>query len=190
MFLVSTKMLVAEKGTTDFTVQEVVDRSKQSLRSFYQHFVGKNELLLALLEDAMAQVAAGIQEVTAAIDDPLERLRLAVDTLYEQSNPAPSVQRQLFTEFGLQLLVTHPAQVSTASLPLLTVFTELIEHAAADGAIPVGRPRRQAALVMQTVMFATQGNSHAQPLTAVEVWQFCLGGITGGTPRATDVTAE
>src|SRR5262245_39537098 len=33
--------LMDEKGTTDFTIQEVVDRSEQSLRSFYLYFDGK-----------------------------------------------------------------------------------------------------------------------------------------------------
>jgi AcrR family transcriptional regulator len=46
------RAIITEKGNTDFTVQEVVDRSRQSLRSFYQHFDGKHELLLALFEDA------------------------------------------------------------------------------------------------------------------------------------------
>jgi hypothetical protein len=42
----------ADAGTvdTDFTVLEVVERSKTSLRSFYQHFSTKDELLLALID--------------------------------------------------------------------------------------------------------------------------------------------
>ena len=37
----------------EFTVQEVVDRSGQSLRTFYQYFAGKHELLLALFEESI-----------------------------------------------------------------------------------------------------------------------------------------
>ena len=37
----------------DFTVQEVVERSGQSLRLFYQYFGGKHELLLALFEESV-----------------------------------------------------------------------------------------------------------------------------------------
>src|SRR3984957_10715854 len=51
-FLDAAQSIITDKGTTDFTVQEVVDVSRQSLRSFYQHFDGKHELLLALFEDA------------------------------------------------------------------------------------------------------------------------------------------
>ncbi len=52
-FLDAAQAVITDKGTTDFTVQEVVERSSQSLRSFYQHFDGKHELLLALFEDAL-----------------------------------------------------------------------------------------------------------------------------------------
>ena len=49
-FLDAAFELIDEKGTTEFTIQEVVDRSKQSLRSFYEYFDGKDELVLALFE--------------------------------------------------------------------------------------------------------------------------------------------
>src|SRR5256885_8216126 len=52
-FLDAAQALITATGSTDFTVQQVVDASKQSLRSFYQHFDGKHELLLALFEDAL-----------------------------------------------------------------------------------------------------------------------------------------
>ncbi|MEU9288577.1 TetR/AcrR family transcriptional regulator [Streptomyces sp. NPDC048275] len=183
-FLDSAQELIAEKGTTDFTVQEVVDRSKQSLRSFYQHFDGKHELLLALFEDALATSAVALREAAAAESDPLQRLRAAVETLYEQSHPSPGVQRPLFSDFALQLLVKHPDQVAMAHIPVLTVFTELIAQAAEAGLIATGKPRRQAALVMQTIMFAAQAHgvpaeSHAHPVTSEEIWEFCLGGISG-----------
>lgn len=189
-FLDSAQALIAERGTTDFTVQEVVDRSKQSLRSFYQHFDGKHELLLALFEDELSTSAAEIREASIEVADPLQRLRAGIEALYVRSYPNPGVKRPLFNDFALQLLVKHPAQVATAHLPLLAIFTELIEGAADAGAIPAGKARRQASLVMQTVMFAAQANgvpadSHAHPVTAEEVWQFCLGGLSGAPAHAT-----
>src|SRR5690242_17522451 len=50
-FIQTATELLSETGRTDFTVQELVERSKTSLRSFYQHFGSKDELLLALFED-------------------------------------------------------------------------------------------------------------------------------------------
>ena len=53
-FMGSALAILGETGRTDFTVLEVVERSKTSLRAFYQHFATKDELLLALVEKIMA----------------------------------------------------------------------------------------------------------------------------------------
>src|SRR6201987_2752802 len=68
-FLDAAQVIITEKGTTDFTVQEVVDRSRQSLRSFYQHFDGKHELLLALFEDALRRATHQIAAAASGHDD-------------------------------------------------------------------------------------------------------------------------
>ncbi|MFI7361312.1 TetR/AcrR family transcriptional regulator [Streptomyces sp. NPDC050149] len=190
-FLDAAQELIADKGTTDFTVQEIVERSRQSLRSFYQHFNGKHELLLALFEDALSKSAAEIREKSTAQRDPLERLRVAVDLLYQSSMPRDGQQSPLFTDFAIQLLVSHPDQVATAHLPLLSFFTELLEEAVEAGLAVTPKPRRTASLIMQTAMFTAQApaapvGSHPSPISAEEVWEFCLGGISGPTRHATD----
>ncbi|MFK0109381.1 TetR/AcrR family transcriptional regulator [Streptomyces sp. NPDC091217] len=194
-FLDAAQELIADKGTTDFTVQEVVERSRQSLRSFYQHFDGKHELLLALFEDALSTSAAQIREKAAAGQDPLERLKIAVDLLYDSSTPREGQQSPLFTDFAIQLLVTHPDQVASAHLPLLAYFTELVEEAVEAGQAVTAKPRRTASLIMQTAMFTAQApaapvGAHPSPITAEEVWTFCLGGLRGpGTTQGPATTA-
>ncbi|MEX3105806.1 MULTISPECIES: TetR/AcrR family transcriptional regulator [unclassified Streptomyces] len=188
-FLDAAQELIAGKGTTDFTVQEVVERSRQSLRSFYQHFDGKHELLLALFEDALSRSAGEIREAAAAGRDPLEKLRIAVELLYRCSEPRPGAQSPLFTDFAIQLLVTHPDQVATAHLPLLGFFTELVEEAVAAGQATAPKPRRVASLIMQTAMFTARApaapvGAQPSPISAEEVWAFCVGGITGAPAAA------
>lgn len=56
-FIKTAVEILGETGRTDFTVQEVVTRSKTSLRAFYQHFSSKDELLLALFDRTMSQTA-------------------------------------------------------------------------------------------------------------------------------------
>ncbi|MEU5344067.1 TetR/AcrR family transcriptional regulator [Streptomyces sp. NPDC020766] len=187
-FLDGAQALITEKGTTDFTVQEVVERSKQSLRSFYQHFDGKHELLLALFEDSLSRCAEEIRTATAAKKKPLERLRVAVELLYKESQPRANKQSALFTDFAMQLLASHPAQVTAAHIPLLDVFTELVEQAVESGDAHAAKPRRLAALLMQTAMFTAQtpgvpADSNATSVTAKEVWEFCLGGLVGAGVR-------
>jgi AcrR family transcriptional regulator len=182
-FLDAAQAIITEKGTTDFTVQEVVDRARQSLRSFYQHFDGKHELLLALFEDALLGATEQIRAAAAGPADPLERLQVAVQLLFELCRPDPAAQRPLFTDFAPQLLLTHPGEVKAAHAPLLALFTELLTEVEAAGELRSStKPRRAAALTMQTVMFIAQSNGVPQdetghPISADEVWDFIAHGI-------------
>src|SRR5258708_2854116 len=136
-FLDAAQAIIIEKGSTDFTVQEVVDRSRQSLRSFYLQFDGKHELLLALFEDALSRSAEQIRAATSGQKDPLEALKVAVTLLFESSRPDPTAKRPLFTDFAPRLLVSHPFEVNIAHAPLLALLTELMEAAG-----EAGGPRR------------------------------------------------
>ncbi len=158
-FLDAAQAIIIEKGSTDFTVQEVVDRSRQSLRSFYLQFDGKHELLLALFEDALSRSADQIRAATAGEEDPLERLKVAIQLLFESSRPDPAAKRPLFTDFAPRLLVSHPSEVKVAHAPLLALFAELMEEASAAGQLREGiNPKRMAAMTMQTVMFVAQSS--------------------------------
>jgi AcrR family transcriptional regulator len=183
-FLDAAQAVITEKGSTDFTVQEVVDRSRQSLRSFYQHFDGKHELLLALFEDALGRATEQIRAAAQGQADPLDRLRVAVELLFELSRPDPAARRPLFTDFAPQLLLAHPAEVRSAHSPLLALLTELLTEADGAGALRAdASPRRAAALTMQTVMFVARSagvsDQELPATTASEVWEFCAKGFAG-----------
>jgi AcrR family transcriptional regulator len=189
-FLDAAQTVITEKGTTDFTVQEVVDCSRQSLRSFYQHFDGKHELLLALFEDALRRATLQIAAAAEAKPDPVEALRTAVQLLFELSRPDPAARRPLFTEVAPQLLLTHPAEVRRAHAPLLDLLTTLVTGGVAAGKLRDDvDPRRTAALTMETVMFTAQtsgsarlsdngGGSGDRSVDADEIWDFVAHGIT------------
>jgi AcrR family transcriptional regulator len=183
-FLDAAQVIITEKGSTDFTVQEVVDRSQQSLRSFYQHFDGKHELLLALFEDALRRATDQIRAAATGQAEPVARLKVVVELLFELSRPDPAARRPLFTDFAPQLLLTHPTEVRVAHAPLLALLTELLAEAEAEGVLRAGvTPRRAAALTMQTVMFVAQSadisDEELPVITAEEVWEFCAKGFAG-----------
>jgi AcrR family transcriptional regulator len=184
-FLDAAQALITKTGSTDFTVQQVVDASKQSLRSFYQHFDGKHELLLALFEDALRRATDQIKAAATAQEDALDRVKVAVQLLFELSRPDPAAQRPLFTDFAPRLLSSHPAEVRGAHAPLLALLTELLTEAGEAGELRTGvNPRRAAALTMQAVMFVAQSagvsDEEGLPvLNADEVWDFCSRGFAG-----------
>jgi len=186
-FLDAAFELIDEKGTADFTIQEVIDRSQQSLRGFYQYFDGKDELLLALFEDSILESAADLSEAIEGESDPLARLRAFTIRLHEWCEPvtAPrtrgSHNRRPISEFTVQLAVAHPERVKAATEPVSRMLLELIEEAKAAGAIHVPDARRAAALMQQTVMYSWFGNRLIQDprmrLSAEETWEFCLHGL-------------
>ncbi|MGW4324981.1 TetR/AcrR family transcriptional regulator [Nocardia sp. NPDC004573] len=188
-FLDAAQAIITEKGSTDFTVQEVVDRSRQSLRSFYLQFDGKHELLLALTEDAMSRTSGRLRAAADGRIDPLDKLQVAVELLFELCRPDPSAQRPLFTDFASRLLISHPDHVRVAHAPMLALFTELIDAAEKAGRLrPEVDSRRTAAMVIQTVMCIAQSagafdEQTQHPITASEVWNFCAHGFARSPER-------
>jgi AcrR family transcriptional regulator len=176
-FLNSAREIIADKGSIEFTVQEVVDRSKLSLRSFYQYFDGKHELLLALFEEEMSEA---VQRIKMAADaaDPIDRLEQAVHVLYDLCTPDRRSEQPLFFEFAQRLLVSHPDEVARAYAPLFEYVVAMAEDAAEAGLLRPGAPRRLAAIVLQAAT-TTAGRSAGgrQPITAAEMWEFCLHAI-------------
>lgn len=188
-FLDAAFSLIDEKGTTDFTIQEVIDRSGQSLRSFYQYFDGKDELLLALFEESVRE---SIDDLRALADadpgaDPLARLEACAVRLHEWCDPSEQRRgthdRSSISEFSVQLAVAHPERVTAIMAPVGALFLELVDAAAAAGRIQVADTRHAAALIQQTVMFSWFGNRIVRNprlrVSSGDLWQFCLRGLGG-----------
>jgi len=186
-FLDAAFELIDEKGTTEFTIQEVLDRSRQSLRGFYQYFDGKDELLLALFEESVGEAVEDLEAVAGGDSDPLERLRAFTVRLHEWCDPtdAPrkrgSHNRRPIMEFSVQLAVNHGERVRAAMAPISRQLLQLVDAATAAGAISVADTHRAASLIEQTVMYSWFGNRLVRDprmrVTAEETWEFCLHGL-------------
>jgi AcrR family transcriptional regulator len=190
-FLDAALDLMSGSSGQEFTVQEVIERSGQSLRSFYQYFDGKYELLLALFEDAVRTAAAQLRDMVAEESTPLDRLHRFAVEYYRQCQPAPKARSPkkgfapAFAGFAQQLLTEHPQEASKAFIPLTSMLEGLLDDAAAAGAIRPGlRHNRIAGVVLQATMF----NAFAATISAVsvrpndgdpadELWELLINGI-------------
>src|SRR5574339_230662 len=132
--------LIDEKGTSDFTIQEVVDRSKQSLRGFYQYFDGKDELLFALLEENIREALEDLRAAVEAESEPLARLRAFTIRLYEWCEPLGTQRKRgahnrlPISEFSMQLALKDPERLAAAMAPVSRLLVELLDAAVAAGA--------------------------------------------------------
>ncbi len=174
----------------EFTVQEVVERSGQSLRSFYQYFAGKHELLLALFEEAVRTSADHVAAAVAEEDDALGRLRRFTVEYYRVCRPAakgrPKGRRDPapMADFAQQLLTAHPKEAARAFAPVLELCEEVLDDAAAAGVIREDvNNRRIAGVVLQAIMFnafaTTISGASVEPEdeAAEELWALLLRGI-------------
>lgn len=174
------RQLATETGSADFTVQQVVNRAGQSLKAFYKYFEGKDDLLLALIEDDSRIGAVALAELVDDQVDPVERLRAFVRNL--------SIFGSVGDRAYVQLLLRERARLDEADSDRMAValapFTELLEGLLAGvadaGLTRHGEPERDAAIIFNLVM----ANIHVQLLNdgdgedaADYLWDFCWSGI-------------
>jgi AcrR family transcriptional regulator len=181
--------LIDEKGTTEFTIQEVVDRSKQSLRGFYQYFDGKDELLFALLEEIIRESLEDLRKAVESESKPLERLRAFTICLHEWCEPLGKGRKRgahnrvPISEFSLQLAVKNPERLAAVMAPISRMLVELLDAAVAAGAVKLSDTRRAALLIQQTVMYSWLMNrlvpNPRTRVSAEDAWEFCFRGLGG-----------
>lgn len=193
-FLDAAIELLNEGSGKDFTVQEVVERSGQSLRSFYQYFNGKHELLLALFEEVVRTTVDALNQEVSGSDDPLERLHTFVVEYHRMCQPTDDGHGALkagprkMVEFALQLLTTHPKEAAKAFAPLVALFDELLQAAIADGRIREDvRNGPLVGIILEAIMFNSFSSTIAATsvrqddgTAAQELWRFVLQGAGTG----------
>lgn len=181
-FIRAATTLLERSDGDGFTVQEVADEAGQSLRTLYQYFESKDDLLLAVFEEAMKTYARMIREAIADVDDPLERLgaaMMAASRMPERS--AAGVDLGL-ARLRRKLNQVEPELVARSQEPVLLLFTELYRAAVAAGGI-LDRGEQPAvymitALNHALVISSTLGNEYGLELPDHEAFsRFCLQGL-------------
>ncbi len=175
------RQLAGETGSADFTVQQVVQRSGQSLKAFYKYFEGKDDLLLALIEEESRIGAAALDEIIGGRGDPLGRLRAFVQNLSIFGSVGDRAYVRVLLRERARLAEADGERMATALAPLTELLEVLLVDLADVGLARPGDPRRDAAIIFDLVM----ANIHAQVLiddvdgeaSADYVWSFCWSGI-------------
>ena len=179
-FIKTAVEILGETGRTDFTVQEVVARSKTSLRAFYQHFSSKDELLIALLERTMAQSAQAWRAETNGLDSTAA-IKLIIDRI--SAEPESSTQDSLNRAMNLynqHLAETRPRDYARVISPLHELMRDVVQRGISEG---VFRPNLDvgpaAAIVMQTILGALRlhwlgAELTGAPIDSAHLYDFCV----------------
>jgi len=180
--------LMRRLDAEELTMQNIAAEAGVSVRVLYRHFEGKDDLLVALIEESQIVFARLIEKATSDIADPLERLG---EALYFATTEAGQHTDQNFSRtmarFTVQTSVTSPDQVSAAHRPVILVLAGMVEDAMQSGQIEVG-DSEVAASNLYDVYEAHQrnvflGNSPSGPRPASgALIRFCLLGLGAHIP--------
>jgi AcrR family transcriptional regulator len=176
--------LANETGSAAFTVPQVAERAGLSLKTFYRCFRGKDDLLLALLEDDSRIGAALVRESVDRERDPVARLREYVNALFRLvALPGAAGYAGVLVHEHRRLTELRSDDLRIALAPLLDLLTDLIVRAAqSDG---VDRDASRDADTIFTLLLAAIHEVVARGADSDElaayVWQFCWTGLRGAT---------
>lgn len=189
-FMKSALAILGETGRTDFTVLEVVERSKTSLRSFYQHFSTKDELLLALIDKIMAESTQRWRADTDGLDGP-DALRSLIEriTIPASSSTQDSINRGL-TFYNDHLAESLPRDYARVLAPLHELIGDIVRRGIDAGTFRSDvEIESTAALIMQSVLGAMRLRSlgvelNGTPINGEHIYQFCVRGLLTPEPPA------
>lgn len=183
--------LLEEEGLEGLTIRAVLKRTGLARRAFYERFAGKDDLVLAVFEQTLLAAADYFRERAAALDDPLERVRLIVSSIVlgaiggedEARFRQGDRRNAALSREHLRLAESRPAELQAALAPLLGLIAEMVEEGIASGQFRQCDPAMQATLIynlvsttVHTEMIAEEGgtpNLERRARLSEEIWQFC-----------------
>jgi AcrR family transcriptional regulator len=178
--------LLDETESSSFTVQDVLERADTSLQTFYRHFSGKDELLLAVLEEIVCRSTDHYRRLALRYPDPLLQLERTVKGPFLATRrPAHS---RLVVREHLRLVELYPDDVRLADLPFKELLADAVRAAQAAGRFPGVDADEEAELINDFVRVRFHGLAlgQVQKPKSVEgerVWRFCLGGLARNEGR-------
>ena len=188
-FLATALELVEESGRADFTIQTLIDRSNLSLRAFYQHFAGKEELLLALYENATSQFIEAIRHEVAAADGPMEQLEAFCRGFLSRAESSEAIGGRVMTIYNLSLEIERPADFAKIWEPHQKLLTKILTACSRAGLVRKDlTPTQLTTLLNSTLIALAQiGVFHlgvkGAELNEDQLWAWCRQALT--SPPAT-----
>ena len=174
-----------------FTTQDLIKEAGIAIQTFYRHFAGKDEFLLALLETLVAEQVVLLEEQARSIPDPIARLHFYITFPLRllntvEGNPSP----RFTTAEHWRLQQIFPDEVAQADQPFADLLERELRLAQGEGLLRPSDAARDAWFAMHVVMSVYHRYAFAtarEPIEdiAEQLWMFCLDGF-GGTPGAAE----
>jgi TetR/AcrR family transcriptional regulator len=177
--------LIREKGDA-FTTQELVKEAGVALQTFYRYFVSKDELLLAVIADAMTDACTRWSDAARELPDPVARLRFyitgVIDVLDSEGGGGGAARFVVSTHWRLHRI--FPDELAEAEKPLVDLLLGEINAAVDAGLLRPADPQSAAWFITELVRSVYHYYAYAERQADVkeQLWEFCLTAL-GGTER-------
>jgi len=133
-------------GGVDPRVGDIVREAGLSNQAFYRHFRGKDELLLAVLDDGQRRLVGYLEHRLAGVDAGREQVRVWIEGVMEQARNRDAAENtRPFALGGARLADRFPEEIRHSRELVLAPLRAAVEVADGD-------PRRDADAVYELVM--------------------------------------
>jgi AcrR family transcriptional regulator len=163
--------------TLEPRVSDIVREAGLSNQAFYRHFSGKDELLVAILDDGQRQLVTYLEHRMARAAPGEARVRAWIDGVMEQArNAAAADNTRPFAINSARLADRFPEEVARSRELLVRPLREAVAEAGGD-------PQRDADAVYQLVIGcmndALVARRRPSKADVHHLDQFVLGGLRG-----------
>jgi AcrR family transcriptional regulator len=194
-FMATALELVQESGQASFTLQTLADRANLSVRTFYQHFAGKDELLLALYEDLTAQFTEAIREKVEAAEGPMGQLEAWCRGVLSRPGSSQEVGGRLVLIYNLSLELDNPEAFAKVWEPHRKLLTEILTACSQAGLIRNDLTVKQLTSLLGSTLTslgqynALHGGMDETGLTEEVVWSWCRRAVLPAAAPCADDSA-
>ncbi len=137
-------------GSVDPRVSDIVATSGLSNQAFYRHFRGKDELLLAVLEDGQRRLVRALERRMDRAEPGPGPVRAWIEGVLEQArNPEAAENTRPFALNGPRLAERYPDAIATQRERVVAPLRDAVAALGAD-------PRRDADAIYELTMGQTQ----------------------------------
>jgi AcrR family transcriptional regulator len=178
VMLDAARRLIEDKG--DFTTHDLVSEAGVALQTFYRYFASKDELLLAVIGDAMTEACERWATATAGMPDPMDRLRFYITAPLEQfrSDNHEAGGMRFIVSAHWHLHRIFPTELAEAEKPFVDQILAAINTAADDGLLRPRNPEWDAWFIVELLRSIYHYYAYAKPdddlnVTKEKLWEFC-----------------
>jgi len=181
--LAAAHRLVMERGE-NFTTQDLIKEADVALQTFYRHFGGKDQILIAVLADLINGHCEALAAKAEHFEDPVDRFRYYVVDTLTMLVANPGATARFMTSQHWRLHQLYPEELAAATKPFADLVQRELEEARATGRLTPRSPERDAWIVNRLVMsvfhhYSFAADAEDASTVAEDVWLFCLAAVGG-----------